>query len=90
MYANIKNISILTGINELEGQISGASNLINTYDLISQIGASADGFMFAALNASTASAFYDEHTTSTIRQELTKLFSSYIYEVAYNPKSFVD
>ena len=89
MYKNLKNISIITGLNKLESQISGASTLLNTYDLIDSIGAQADAFVFSALNSSTASAFYNPNNRESIKNELTKLFSSFIYETAYNPDSFV-
>lgn len=90
LYKDINNISILTGTHSpKERAISGASTLLNSQDLLSKIGSSADAFIFAALNASSASIFYDPNTQAQLTKQLQELLMTFIFDVAYNPESFV-
>lgn len=90
LYKDINNISILTGTHSPEKRaISGASTLLNSQDLLSNIGSSADAFIFAALNASSASIFYDPNTQAQLTKQLQELLMTFIFDIAYNPESFV-
>lgn len=90
LYKDINNISILTGTHgPKERAISGASTLLNSQDLLSNIGSSADAFIFAALNASSASIFYDPNTQAQLTKQLQELLMTFIFDIAYNPESFV-
>ena len=61
------------------------TNLTNTYDLLAQAGAVADDFMYAVLNGSTASGLRTNITETSLEKWLT----AFTYEMAFNPKSFV-
>ena len=61
------------------------TNLTNTYDLLAQAGAVADDFMYAVLNGSTASGLRNNITETSLEKWLT----AFTYEVAFNPKSFI-
>ena len=61
------------------------TNLTNTYDLLAQAGAVADDFMYAVLNGSTASGLRTNITEASLEKWLT----AFTYEMAFNPKSFV-
>ena len=79
---NSKN-SLVT--DEAEELNSHGTNLINSYDLIAQAGQVADAFMFTVLNRSTASGLHD----SIDQVSLESWLNSFIYEMAFNPKSFI-
>lgn len=70
-----------------EGEHLGAlgTNLINTYDLIAQLGALSDNFIFNVLNKSSASILSPEIPA----ESLEKWLSTFIQEIAFNPASFV-
>lgn len=92
LYKGVNNISILTGTRSSKKgdlqKISGASTLLNSYDLISKAGPSADAFVFTALNSSKASIFYKQRPK--VAEQLKELLMTFIYEMAYNPTSFVE
>lgn len=78
-----KTNSLLT--EEGESFNKKATNLVNTYDLLAQAGAIADDFMFAVLNGSSASGLNQNINESSLEKWLT----SFIYEIAFNPASFI-
>lgn len=97
LYKNLNNISLLTGTGKAEKNfnfgeesISGSSNLLNSYDLIANAGVSADSFIFSALNLSAASIYYSPYMRNQLTSQLKALLTSFVYEVAYNPDSFVE
>lgn len=64
---------------------ASGTNLINTYDLIAQLGALSDSFIFNVLNKSSASVLSPEIPAVS----LEKWLSTFIYEIAFNPASFI-
>lgn len=91
LYNDLSNLTILGGqeknlLSEKGEEIKArGTNLINTYDLIAQLGYLSDDFIFSVLNKSSASILSPEIAEAS----LEKWLSTFIQEIAFNPASFV-
>lgn len=91
LYNDLSNLTILGGqeknlLSETGEEIKArGTNLINTYDLIAQLGHLSDDFIFTVLNKSQASILSSEIDGTS----LEKWLSTFIQEIAFNPASFV-